>query len=284
MDSSQNDQLEQAVAQIKRRTSSLCSTPVTPISRTSSRPQTPQQNGPLTPPDTVVLGLWSYATDEQIDFYIDGYNILFPSARIIALRSDQTNAALDILTPINEKPASQHQEQVLLHLFGNDGASRVVDLLRSYRTRTGNALPIRAVVMDSIPAMPVPTFQSAIELPHQILLLAYVTIWTIYTWILSVLTLGYSDTASEQLRQSLHDPSLVPASARKVYIWASRDLMFSWKSSAKHSSEEAPNSDECESYEYAVKRSTVDEKGRWTGNQERYWLGLENAWEGGGSL
>jgi len=237
----------------------------------------------LTPPDTVILGLWSYATDEQVDFYLDGYNILFPNARIIAMRHGQHDAALDLLMQSNEKPASERRQQILLHLFGNDGAAQVIDLLRSFRTRTGQTLPIRAVIMDSIPAVPVPTIVNAIQSPQRLVLLTYMTVWTIYTWILSILTLGYSDTTSEHLRQSLHDPTLVPTSARKCYIWASRDLMFSWKSSAKHNSE-APNSDECESYEYAVKRSTVDEKGRWTGNQERYWLGLENAWEGGGSL
>ena len=297
MDPYQNDQLEQAVAQVKRRTSSLCSTPSTPTSTSHSwsRPQTPQ-NEPLTPPDIVLLGLWPYATDEQIDFYLDGYNIIYPNANVVPIRHGRHHhdATLEILTRACEKPASEKQPQMLLHLFGNDGAAHVVDLLRSFRIRTGQTLPIQAVIMDSIPAMPVPSLNEAIESPQRLLILTYTTLWTMYIFLLSFLTLGHSDTASERLRSGLHDPTLVPSDARKVYIWAARDIMFSWKSSSSRSGVAKQDcvsngavvldNDECESYEYAVKRSTVDEKGRWTGNQERYWLGIENAWESGGSL
>lgn len=298
MDPYQNDQLEQAVAQVKRRTSSLCSTPSSPTTRSQSwsRPQTPQ-NEPLTPPDIVLLGLWPYASDEQIDFYLDGYNIIYPNAHVVPIRHGRRHhdAALEILTQACEKPAQEKQPQMLLHLFGNDGAAHVVDLLRSFRTRTGETLPIQAVIMDSIPAMPIPSLADAIESPQRLLMLAYTTIWTIYAFLLSFLTLGHSDTASERLRSGLHDPTLVPRDARKVYIWAARDIMFSWRSSTSggakaNQNQQTPaasvaaDGDACESYEYAVKRSTVDEKGRWTGNQERYWLGIENAWEGGGSL
>lgn len=239
----------------------------------------------MTPPDTVLLGLWPYATDEQVDFYLDGYHIIYPNATIVPIRHGRRDhdAALEILTRTSEKPASEKQPKVLLHMFGNDGAAHVVDLLRSFRTRTGETLPIQAVIMDSIPAMPVPSLADCVESPQRLLLLTYTTLWTLYAFMLSFLTLGHSDTASEHLRQGLHDPNLVPSSARKVYIWAARDIMFSWKSSSSVSKNTArPNDDECESYEYAVKRSTVDDKGRWTGNQERYWLGIENAWEGGG--
>lgn len=295
MDPYQNDQLEQAVAQVKRRTSSLCSTPISPKSRSQSwsRPQTPQSER-MTPPDTVLLGLWPFATGEQVDFYLDGYNIIYPNADVIPIRHGRRHhdAALEILTQACEKPPSEQQPQMLLHLFGNDGAAHVVDLLRSFRIRTGQTLPIQAVIMDSIPAMPVPSLADAIESPQRLLLLTSTTLWTIYAFLLCFLTLGYSDTASERLRSGLHDPALVPRDARKVYIWAARDLMFSWRCSSRLAKAErapdgvsVPDGDEGdESYEYAVKRSSVDEKGRWTGNQERYWLGIENAWEGGGSL
>lgn len=288
MDPSQIDQLERAVAQVKRRTSSLCSTPTSPTSRSQSwsRPQTPQSRQPLTPPDTVLLGLWPYATEEQIEFYLDGYNIIYPHANIVAIRHGRRHhdAALNALTQSNEKTSPNNQPQVLLHLFGNDGAAHVVDLLRSFRIRTGQTLPIQAVIMDSIPTMPIPSMAEALESPQRLLILAYLTLWTLYAFLLSFLTLGHSDTASEHLRRGLHDPTLVPSDARKVYIWAARDIMFSWKSGRAAEEPGAPGGDECESYEYAVERSRVDEKGRWTGNQERYWLGIESAWEGGGSL
>lgn len=293
MDPYQNDRLEQAVAQIRRRTSSLCSTPSSPRSQSWSRPSTPQ-NEPSTPPDSVLLGLWPYATDEQIDFYLDGYNIIYPSANVIPIRHGRQHreAALDGLTQSYESHFAEAQPQLLLHIFGNEGAADAVDLLRSFKIRTSQTLPIQAVILDSTPSLPMPTLTDAVESPQRVLIRTYTLLWTVYAFLLSFFTLGYSDTASERLRSSLHDPALVPNSARKVYIWASRDLMFSWRSGHGTANRHrvpgnmvsCSDGDECESYEYAVKRSTVDEKGRWTGNQERYWLGIESAWEGGASL
>ena len=287
MDPYQNDQLEQAVNQVKRRTASLCSTPPPPASVPEhwSRPQTPQ-NQPLKPPDTVLLGLWPCATEEQIDFYLDGYNIIYPNANVIPIRHGRRyqEAALDILTETVENSSTQKQSHTLLHLFGNDGAADIVDLLRWFRVRTGETLPIQAVIMDSTPATPIPSLNDTVESPQRLLIFIHAALWTIYSFLLSLLTLGHSDTASERVRSGLHDPALVPSDARKVYIWAARDLMFSWRSPTPHRQHDQQTdsiSDECDRYEYAVKRSTVDEKGRWTGNQERYWSGIEQAWEGG---
>lgn len=245
----------------------------------------------MTPSDTVLLGLWPFATDDQIDFYVDGYNIIYPTAKVIPIRHGHRyrEVALDALTHMCEKISSQRQPLALLHLFGNHGAADVVDMLRSLKIRTGQTLPIQAVIMDSTPATPVPSLADAIESPQRVLIFIQTVLWTIYSFLLSFLTLGHSDTASERVRSGLHDPALVPGDARKVYIWAARDIMFSWrcpKRAAKYDQvldgTVLPDSDECDRYEYAVKRSTVDEKGRWTGNQERYWLGVENAWDDGG--
>lgn len=51
--------------------------------------------------------------------------------------------------------------------------------------------------------------------------------------------------------------------------------MFAWDRPSEGEGEEV-----CERREFEVRRRRVDRRERWTGDQERYWLGIENAWEG----
>ena len=97
----------------------------------------------------------------------------------------------------------------------------------------------------------------------------------VYYWLISSLTFWHAERRARQTQRDLKDPFLLPTEARKCYIFAAKDLMFTWCDSPVERPDE-----KLERQEYAVKRSSIDEKGRWTGDQERYWLGIENAWEG----
>ncbi|KAK1047126.1 hypothetical protein LTR74_017807, partial [Friedmanniomyces endolithicus] len=81
------------------------------------------------PPETMVLGLWPYATDEQVQFYKRGYVALYPDASLLLLQYStiydrQIGNALDALTTLDEKFTYIPVPKVLLHLFGGCGAAQ----------------------------------------------------------------------------------------------------------------------------------------------------------------
>lgn len=88
-----------------------------------------------------------------------------------------------------------------------------------------------------------------------------------------MLTFWRSNAESYQVQQDLQDPLLVPHDVRRCYVFAEKDVIFSWTT---------PNADndEAERTEYPCKRTSIDKGGKWDGNKERYWLGIEGAWDG----
>jgi len=250
----------------------------------SSSPRTPSPELPWSPalsspPQTVILGLWPYATHEQIQYYIHGYAALYPSARLLLLRystsyDEQMGSALDALTTADEKQPSELAPNVLMHLFGGCGAAQSCRLLRAYKIRTGEKLGVRAVIMDSVPKVVLPALQSARSSPRTLLAAMYVLMTVFYIRLLSTISFWTFDRRCQQNRRDLNDPTLLPADARKCYIFSEKDLMFSWCDSP------VADEDEDERQDFRVKRTSIDKKGRWTGDQERYWLGIENVWDG----
>jgi hypothetical protein len=232
------------------------------------------------PPETIVLGLWPYATVEQIDYYVQGYEALYPDARLLLLQysrsyDQQVGDALDALTTMDEKKALSDRPSVLLHLFGGCGAAQGCRLLRAYRIRTNKRLAVKAVVMDSVPKLTVPTFHAARQSPQLLLAFLYILLTVIYVRLISTINFWQFERRCRQNRHDLNDPYLISPEAKKCYIFEESDLMFTWRDrlTKEHDDEESVRDD------ITVKRTSIDDKGqRWTGDQERYWLGIDNVW------
>jgi hypothetical protein len=269
--------------ELVRRSNSLRSRPsisvrpVSPISNpASSRPVTPTAPEP---PQVVVLCLWPHATSSQIAFYTEGYASLYPSAQVLALRSSWSSRSpdregvLDLLTAQHEKP-SLRSDSILLHLFGHTGAFNACDMLRGYRIRTNEALNVKAIISDTEPTTSLANFQAALQSPAQLMLLLYITIISFWSTLSSILRTWEHSTTTWQIRDDLTNPLLLPTDARKTFVFAQQNLMFCWGEASEDGGEALDRQD------YAVKRRSVDAKGRWTGDQERYWMGIEGVWEG----
>ncbi|OQO11549.1 hypothetical protein B0A48_03276 [Cryoendolithus antarcticus] len=256
-----------------------------------SRPQSPIFK-PASP-DIVVLCLWPHATTSQIGFYTTGYTDLYPSAQVLALRSSwlpdfsNRDEILDRLTatssekfPTNEKDSPFSTPTVLLHLFGQPGAQNATSLLRAYRTRTQQPMNVRAIISDSEPSfslsLPTTLPQSLTFIHHMLLALL-----TLLSTLLNVFE-PHTNSAT-RIRDDLADPLLVPEGVRRGFVFAERNLMFSWDDRAVRSEsvEDDEDGEAVERRDYSVKRDCVDVRGRLTGDQERYWLGVEGVWEGG---
>ncbi|KAK5713302.1 hypothetical protein LTR17_017672 [Elasticomyces elasticus] len=232
------------------------------------------------PPETVVLGLWPYATTEQIQYYVQGYESLYPDASLLILEYSTSydrriGNALDALTTLDEKPTLNPAPKVLLHLFGGCGAAQGSHLLRAYRLRTGRRLAVRAVIMDSVPSLVVPSFRAATRSPQLLLAFLYILLTVVYIRVISTINYWQYDARCRQNRFDLNDPYLLPHEARKCYIFAEKDLMFSW-----HDNDVKADDEECVRDDVSVNRTSIDAKGKWTSDQERYWLGIENVWDG----
>lgn len=262
--------------ELTRRTSSARSSPCA-SPRSLSPEFEPTWCAPdlSTPPHTILLCLWPHATSDQIAYYVQGYSSLYPSAKLHLLRYsssyDETlNHALDLLTAVEENHSDQ---SILLHLFGDDSAVQACRLLRTYRIRTGHTLGVEAVIMDSAPKLHIPTMQSTLRLSREVSTLLAALFVIVYHRILWALFFWQGEDRLCQNRHDLNDPKLIPAAATKCYMLASSNVMFSWSDKTTQDEGELTRRD------YTIRRSSVDEKGRWTGDQERYWLGIENAWD-----
>lgn len=246
------------------------------ISRPSS-PLSPRTS----PPTRILLALWPGASQEQINYYVDGYAAVYPSARVILLRpSSSIDQVLHDLDGDREKPSPplDHPQPTdpttLIHLFGHEAATQLCRLLRAHRLRTTQALDTKAIILDSIPVVIAPSAAAIKTSPSLLPLFLYATLCALFWRLVSVLTLWFAEPYAAPVRRDLHDPAYVPADARQCYIFPEKDVMFAWDRPS------GVEGEECERKDFRVRRSEVGARERWTGDQERYWLGVENAWEG----
>lgn len=232
------------------------------------------------PPRYVVLSLWPHATESQISSYVEGYEDLYPSAKVLLLRSSWRGGSPDLdkilntitgsLEEKNEKPTTSHP--VLLHLFGHTGALNACTLLRAYRARTTTILDVRAIVSDIEPSLGFSDLYSTLlSSPSQFLSLLFTLLLCFLTAAVSLFTY---DDATHRIRADLTNPGLLPTSVRKCFVFPAQEMMFSW-------CESPGKNGVAERREWSVKRTSVDARGRWSGEKERYWLGVEGVWEGG---
>jgi len=228
---------------------------------------------PTEPPTFIILSLWPQATRAQIAFYVEGYKTLYPNAQTLFLHSSWSSSRsdmdpiLDTLTAAKEKP-SFYPETVLLHLFGRAGALNACSLLRVYRLRTNEPMDVRAIVSDTEPSR---TF-STIKSPSDIMLLIYLAMLNMWTFLVSLTMMWDHEASTNRIREDLTNPCLLSASARKCFVFAHQDVMFSWG--------EVGEDGQAARQEYKVRRKGVGASGRWTGDQERYWMSIEGVWEG----
>lgn len=269
-----------------------------PVIRRKSWPvQTPSQHdacstSPMVDeaPSVIILSLWPQATQEQTDYYTAGYQTLYPTSRIMLLHSDSSKYGHDdwdddttlerLLGHSDARPSYSLDNTILLHLFGTSGAARACELLHGYRSRSGRPLNVQTVVADS---EPLPSFTAALRSSQPVPSTFYVLFLAFWMSLQELIQLWRTDVQASRIHQDLENPSLLPAEARKCYIFAYTGVMLTWLQSTLPpakvcATDRADREDECR--EYSIKRTLIDQKGKWTGDQERYWMGIEGAWEG----
>lgn len=265
-----------------QQTSPLSSTSSVDLERDSPThnrfaPLSPTANDIPRPPATILLSPWPSARPQQLECYVRGYKQLYPSSRVIVLHSTSTASkpslsyaceVLDLpqaLDALVEEDATQKDAAPahLLHVFGNASAATACDFLRSYRMRTNRALGLRALVLDTAPcSFPylLPSTSMSGFMDALISFLAHLV-----AYISSIFTATNTEILAHRVGTDLNDADLVGEKVFRCYMLKSQGLLFSWKGDQRR--------------EFEVKRDRVDGLGRWNGDEERFWLGIEDAWE-----
>ncbi|KAL9042006.1 MAG: hypothetical protein Q9180_000902 [Flavoplaca navasiana] len=114
-------------------------------------------------PKIIILCSWMSAHPTHILKYVQGYRNLYPSSRIVVIRSapqdlfyrrastQQQHLVPVISAILSCYSTSSDTPSILLHIFSNGGSHQVRNLLLAYRKVTSGPFPPHVTVFDSCP-------------------------------------------------------------------------------------------------------------------------------------
>jgi len=201
---------------------------------------------PRDPNFILILG-WMDASARNLSKYTANYELLYPSAHIVAITTSAINATLwsEATNVKRVKPvveilcALPENTTLLVHLFSNGGAFTARVIARAYKEKMGKALPTSAMILDSSPGKA--TYEAtvrafAVSLPKNIVVRSLGKLLLRFLWCLYIL--GYMLRRRvelvEQTRRDLNDESLFDITAPRIYIYSVADNMVAWDLVEEH--------------------------------------------------
>ena len=175
-------------------------------------------------------------------------------------------------------------DEVLAHVFSNGGSHQLLHLAALFRARTGRALPLRGVVLDSCPGTGelvrsirgLGTSLSALPLLQR--WAAKFSLYTrFYVFGLLCKLLGRRN-AVENARAGLNDAQLVRAEARRAYVYSEGDNVVEAVDIKAHALE-------AEKKGFNVKKEVFENTvhvAHIRGDEQRYWGIVQQIWTGEG--
>lgn len=202
------------------------------------------------PPDLIILATWANAKIRPISKYVQGYQRVFPAARILVIQSRfydlafrplrSTQKRLDPALEVVRATASAN-ERILLHSLSNGGAFIATQLAVRYRLATGKPLPIRAHIIDSAPgaaSIKGGVAASAAAAPKG--WMRPLTLGILYTFCFAIwLTSRVLKTVNvvDRIRNGLLDKMLLPAQRQICYIYSKTDKIIDSEDVEEHATE-----------------------------------------------
>jgi hypothetical protein len=243
------------------------------------------------PPSVTILTTWMSASPRHIVKYTNAYKTLFPHTPIIVI----TTSAPDMvyrpystqqasLTPVLRLLLRYAQDAptsgVLLHTFSNGGAHKACQLARTYKSQTGSALKIGALVLDSSPGVATfarTTAAMMVGLPSSPVARTVLSV-LVYA-LLGMLWLTYlllpGDNVVQRMRKDLNNPNLFGRGNERLYIYSTEDRMVGWEDVESHSRE-------AEERDWHVRRekwAKPSHVGHMAVDGERYWGAVKSLWK-----
>ncbi|PNP60570.1 hypothetical protein THARTR1_00594 [Trichoderma harzianum] len=249
-------------------------------------------------PQLILVLSWMGARDVHIQKYIAQHRALFPSSRILLIRSPASHVfwpslarrhippAIRILKqfaePETASPSNGGRPRVLLHILSNGGvstAARIRELLRKElgRDAAGNRLviPRYALCLDSCPGNFVweSTHRALLQsLPRWTSPLVHMVIavaWLIYK-------LRLTRPAQNLNAEALRRGSLLPRETQRTYLYGTADAVISWRHVEDHAkrAEDSGFKVRKERFEGGEHVSLVRK------DSQRYWRAVKETWGG----
>lgn len=226
-------------------------------------------------PSTIVIYGWGDANPRHLAKYVDGYDKLFPHARVVLIFSPILKALYQTLEarsrtmlPVIEAvypealgnnkhniPRSSGDERVLLHVMSNTGGMNCAATMNAYTTATTakqtgggpSVFPHDMLVCDSTPGsthfLPnVGPWSRAMALgAARWLPWPFAVTQVLAALFLACLHgLGWligATSAAEFSTRAVNDPSLSDASAKRLYLYSKEDDIIHWEDIEKHAAE-----------------------------------------------
>jgi hypothetical protein len=247
----------------------------------------PTSRTPSNDPDFVLIVPWMDAQPRHIAKYTAGYEMLYPSAQILAITTSSydvafntTAANINRISPALEiLYALPPNTKLLLHFFSNGGGFTTMLLAKCYKKKMEKPLPVAATVFDSTPGRdkwPESVRAIAVGLPKNIVLrtIGTLILHLMYAfYVFGYLLTGQEDLV-EQTRRALNDKSLFDLDAPRVYIYSVADDMVDWRDVEEHG-------EEAMKLGYTVNREKYlagGHAGHLIEDPKRYWSIVQELW------
>lgn len=247
-------------------------------------------------PDIVIVYGWGDAQLKHVAKFADGYNILFPSSKIIVLTSPLLGALFrgpqhrhDCTLPLLKEafgPASEppRQPSVLAHVLSNTGMLYFTATLEAYKRSFGRPMPHSLVVMDSVPGSMdrkkanvgnlADTLAAGAGLPWPPVITKALIVSSMYV-MGTVDLLGIRENPVAVSMRIANDAELATTGARRVYVYSKEDPITLWEAVEEHA-EDAREKGYAVECELSKGSGHVEHMRR---HPERYWHLIKRSWE-----
>ncbi|KAJ9136835.1 hypothetical protein NKR23_g9504 [Pleurostoma richardsiae] len=251
-------------------------------------------------PSAILLFGWGDAHPKHLVKFTDGYRKLFPSSRVVLVRSSMIevifqnvhqrsramppviDAALGAEGAVNDGSKGG----ILIHIMSNTGYFSFISMLARYRDRYKTTFPTALLVCDSTPgscdfgsqAHRIGTALARITgtwlpLPFRVLL----AFWLSAVWVvegIKRLTGGGNDLMV--MLQHFMDPNFATLAAPRLFLYSKGDDLVWWEDVEENIALARRKGYRC----VAEVFEDTPHVGHMKGYPERYWGAIERAWEG----
>lgn len=263
------------------------------------------------PPALIILCTWlGGATPKRIEKYTQGYHRLWPSSRILLIRTTLSEYLVQSTTSLHRKlrpaqreirrlvlkvqrqdelPSRPEDGEIILHVFSQGGSNIATQLLESTNAilatlgRRG-PLPLRQIVFDSCPGDPgvYSSFLAAARsLPDMSILRPFggVAVFVLAAGLVGMEATGLKAPLAKTMRSQLNDPEIFSPRAARLYLTSKADKIVDSRDVEEHRNQAAAKgfTTDILQFQKAAHCSLVLE------NDAVYWDAISSGWERSGA-
>lgn len=260
------------------------------------------------PPALVILCTWlGGATPKRIEKYTQGYHRLWPSSRILIIRTTLSEYLVQSTSSLHRKlrpaqreirrlglevpdqdklPSRPEGGEMILHIFSQGGSNTATQLLESMNAILATLgvqgpLPLRQIVFDSCPGDPgvYSSFLAAARsLPDMSILRPFggVAMFILAAGLVGMEATGLKAPLAKTMRSQLNDPEIFSRRAARLYLTSKADNIVDSRDVEEHRKQAAAKGFATDIlwFQKAAHCSLVLE------DDAAYWDAISSGWEG----